>query len=572
MFSPLLEKAGDDDYVGLSIQHACFDEGCSKSRPTKHHAKPYFVNKSKKRFIDYKEFSEALEKIEQSNQKFSLDGEMILKLYISNPKFTGGGRKSVKQSNRLLNIIRTFAEDEEYDHRLANIQNSIAENGAESEPSISEPDDDNEDLLNALPRNRFVLDEADEDDIDDDEFYPASINFNENLVISENYNDDDEIYLTDIRHQSKILEHFSKAKNYYQIQNSDNACGWLAFGLGLYIADNPDCNSKKSRSRYQTFRRLRNPKDNYKALRDYLSSRLTEVNDIDISSRMREIDLGRLQSCFQGYKIIVFHRPLRFKQLTLKVMFSNTSVPITTEKKIILEYVRNEEPNGGFTLDGHFSTIHPNYVFSYCPRISNRYFRSFCFKCNKPFYDALHNCSKTKCRACLSDPSCVPGESRDCENCGQTTVSLACFENHKRTTCKIFKKCHNCKRSIRSTNFKLHEKVNCREVCFTCGIEKEDYPHYHTLKCPNKQRLLLEDAKPRIIVSYDIECEINDISDSDHGTYMLGCYVTCDYCYDLVTHTRKQFDCRVCAHHATSDGFHVWKGETCMDKFFGFLK
>ena len=129
-----------------------------------------------------------------------------------------------------------------------------------------------------------------------------------------------------------------------------------------------------------------------------------------------------------------------------------------------------------------------------------------------------------------------------------------------------------CGKSIHEQYFSQHLRANCLPVCRKCNQPIKEHPHYYNLSSPNLKKLLREDALPRIFVTYDIECSINDIQDSVHKPFVLCASVACDDCYDRDRLNRKLISCKECEQSETSDGIYRFKGPEHLSSFFNFIK
>ena len=521
VFRKLLVNAGDQDYVGLSVEHANFQAGNSSVNPKKHHQPAFFVNKQSKSLIRWSEFTDALEKVTQSNADFVLDGQMTIRLFVTKPKSSGGKCQAVNDEST----------------------------GSDEESNESETQD--EAMSNQATESDNLV--------------------NSNSIISETYNEDDRVYLEDPYLAHRLAEHYDTLRNYHTIKNEDESCGWLAFALGKFIADIRSKSTKYSRSAKHEIKKLTNPQNNYFHLRKYLKSLIGANTELNTEAPMTEADLAKLQQMFPDYKIIVYHRPLRRENVQLKMMFSDPKVKVSLQKKITLEFVRRETKNKLHSDGGHFNTIDPKHLHRYCPtRLTTRP-RTFCFHCNKPQRQE-HNCSMQSCQVCLKEPPCRPTHVLECDKCGLRPVSDTCFKNHRTSQCHKFVKCKSCNDSIPLRLYRRHVNSNCQQRCHQCFKDKDKYPHYCELEGKPIDLLKTQDAVTRIQITYDIECTINDTTNSGHTPYLLCAMLTCDSCYNIDLHSRNKVDCEICKQSALQDGRYSWLGPACVDDFYDFIK
>jgi len=520
VFAPLLENAGDEDFVGLSVEHANFQSGVSSANPKKHHHPAFFVNKHKKSLIRWTEFTEALEKVAQSNADFVLDGQMTIRLYVTQPK-TSGGKPTY-----------------------------LSKTTCDQKGLLMVEDDSSSEIASGKIASDFV------------EAYS---------IISETYTEDDQVYLEDRYLASRLEEHFQSLKNHHIIKNTDESCGWLAFALGKFIADSRFKASTYSRFDRRQLQKLTCPKDNYAYLRSYLLTLVGDMTEVDIDAPMTESDLSLLQKRFTDYKIIVYHRPLRRENVQLRVMFSDPQVSTLLQKKIVLEFVRREEGQRLHSHGGHFNTIDPKYIQCYCPTRAVTKPRYFCFHCNKPLRQE-HNCNKKSCQVCGSEPACLKTEFLECEQCGLRPVSATCYQKHKKIQCRKFIKCPKCEVSVPTRSYHKHINSKCAQQCQHCFKSKDKYPHYCQLEGKPIDLLKKQDSSTRIQITYDIECSINDLQNSGHEPYLLCALVACDACYDFDSHTRRPINCTVCKQEDVNNGQYTWRGSTCVDDFYDFVK
>lgn len=585
-----MAHAGDNDLLGLSVEHANFVQGSSKRNPAKHHFAPYFVNKQNKSCIDWSEFVDALENVAQSNTEFVIDGRMIIRLHITKPTSSGSGdrpteddihdaqQRDSRRNNPLLSAVRSL-ERYDVDHYMALAENTDDDEYDDDlqEAMVGDDDDDSEDDESNRRRNAFVLEECGSSGealvVKERQRQQALVD-DIQTIISEEYTEDDDKYLHDLHLREELHRHFNNIKNYYRIKNNCNSCGWLAFALGKFIVDLEK--TKNESKRKWRMKQMTNPAGGYATLRKYLLTEIVPlVPDVDINIPMTESDLMKLQSVFRDYKLIVFHRPLRREKIQLKVLFADPSVPIETPEKIILEFVKHQDyEKDELTMHGgHYNTIHPAYVASYCPkRLSKTWYRKFCFYCNTPPTNIEHNCNKKKCDVCHDPNPCIVVQERECERCGLRPVSDVCQLNHEMNQrCRQYRKCEECQKSIHRCNYKKHVENDCKSICIKCGEKDKSSPHYCYLNSKPIEVLKRQDDEPGIMVTYDIECTIDDVGDNAHKPYLLCAFITCDNCYNSETHERKSMDCGICGQQAHQSGLKVFRGTQCVEDFLEFL-
>ncbi len=126
-----------------------------------------------------------------------------------------------------------------------------------------------------------------------------------------------------------------------------------------------------------------------------------------------------------------------------------------------------------------FLYLHSNHydVITSMPAFFER--SHFCYKCRKVYNNTVQHLCKAMCKLCRAF-DCPYGEPQDCEECGRTFKSQACYDRHKeglgagQSVCKLVKKCAPCGNSVVVYNMPHHI---CGETkCRTCGefVKYED--------------------------------------------------------------------------------------------------
>ncbi len=119
-----------------------------------------------------------------------------------------------------------------------------------------------------------------------------------------------------------------------------------------------------------------------------------------------------------------------------------------------------------------FLYLHNNHydVITAMPAFLERSY--FCYRCRKAYNNTVHHLCKAMCKLCRAF-GCLYGEPQDCEECGRTFKSQACYDRHKeglgagQSVCQLVKKCARCGNSVVAYNMPHHI---CGETkCRTCG-------------------------------------------------------------------------------------------------------
>ncbi len=119
-----------------------------------------------------------------------------------------------------------------------------------------------------------------------------------------------------------------------------------------------------------------------------------------------------------------------------------------------------------------FLYLHSNHydVITSMPAFFERGY--FCYRCKKAYNSTVQHLCKAMCRLCRAF-GCLYGEPQDCEECGRTFKSQACYDRHKeglgagQSVCQLVKKCARCGNSVVVYNMPHHI---CGETkCRTCG-------------------------------------------------------------------------------------------------------
>ena len=155
-------------------------------------------------------------------------------------------------------------------------------------------------------------------------------------------------------------------------------------------------------------------------------------------------------------------------------------------KQIFLEYT---ELNGG----------HYNFI-----KEMNQYLETahFCRFCLKGYHFIGHKCEGA-CLSCHAPFPCSKTKLIDCDICGLTLNNEVCFTNHLRNTCYYKKKCEKCEVIYNSKRAKNHK---CFEyLCTHCGKSYTNNPHYCLMQKLDIDKLIDQDSRNKIIVTFDIE-------------------------------------------------------------------
>ena len=128
--------------------------------------------------------------------------------------------------------------------------------------------------------------------------------------------------------------------------------------------------------------------------------------------------------------------------------------PTTTEAKRLFLYLHNN----------HYDVITSMPAF-----LDHSY---FCYECRKAYDSTVSHLCPAMCKLCRAF-DCPQGEPQDCEECGRTFKSQACYDRHKealgagQSVCQLIKKCVKCGKSVVIYNLPHHI---CGETkCRTCG-------------------------------------------------------------------------------------------------------
>ncbi len=128
--------------------------------------------------------------------------------------------------------------------------------------------------------------------------------------------------------------------------------------------------------------------------------------------------------------------------------------PTTTEAKRLFLYLHNN----------HYDVITSMPAF-----LDHSY---FCYECRKAYDSTVSHLCPAMCKLCRAF-DCPQGEPQDCEECGRTFKSQACYDRHKealgagQSVCQLIKRCVKCGKSVVIYNLPHHI---CGETkCRTCG-------------------------------------------------------------------------------------------------------
>ncbi len=119
-----------------------------------------------------------------------------------------------------------------------------------------------------------------------------------------------------------------------------------------------------------------------------------------------------------------------------------------------------------------FLYLHSNHydIITSMPAFLDRSY--FCYGCRKVYDSTVQHLCPAMCKMCRAF-DCPYGELQDCEECGRTFKSQACYDRHKealgagQSVCQMVKKCTKCGNSVVVYNMPHHI---CGETkCRTCG-------------------------------------------------------------------------------------------------------
>lgn len=126
----------------------------------------------------------------------------------------------------------------------------------------------------------------------------------------------------------------------------------------------------------------------------------------------------------------------------------------------------------------------------------------FCETCNKP-YDKLekHRCIYKKCAICRSSgcdmiDGITNAKWKHCNKCNRNFPSDLCFEEHVGHSCKLIKKCKNCKKNYYTD--KDHECYT--KTCVTCKVKYNEMENH---KCYMQKEDLMKPSDKLIFFDFE---------------------------------------------------------------------
>ncbi len=160
--------------------------------------------------------------------------------------------------------------------------------------------------------------------------------------------------------------------------------------------------------------------------------------------------------------------------------------------------------------------LHSNHydVITKMPGFLNQSY--FCCKCRKAYSNTVRHLCPAMCKLCRAF-DCPYGEPQDCEECGRTFKSQACYDRHKealgagQSVCQMVKRCTECGNSVIVYNMPHHicGKSKCR-TCKEFVDDKDMDTHLCYMKRPEKRECDTTEES-----ECDGECDVTEESEYD---------------------------------------------------------
>jgi len=221
--------------------------------------------------------------------------------------------------------------------------------------------------------------------------------------------------------------------------------------------------------------------------------------------------------------------------------------------------------------------------FDVITRLPAFFGRSYaCPTCNKGYSNREdHLCNRTGCPGCHMEKRCPFENWVHCKDCNRYLPSQNCYNNHKTSlpststakqqhlmsVCEKIKRCPKCEQIVDNRHSKRH--VCDQFTCRTCKVTDDRITHFcyiQPIKEDEKDKK--KKGKKPTFFFFDFETQQDlQIGENQHGPTLKHvpnfcvAYRLCDGCKD-----KKLGHCTKCGQNR-----HVFKGDTCLDKFGHWL-
>ena len=318
------------------------------------------------------------------------------------------------------------------------------------------------------------------------------------------------------------------------IKNEDNGCAFYAIAVAIKKLEG--CSGPE----WQNLRR-----NEYKS-QEKCAMSLAKNCGFDLKTPITIDDFDKIQQKLP-YQLTIIDGTNKFNRLFVGPYNPNGKIYILHSKTVCNNFHFDSIVNiKGFMGSGKFYCEHCHKVES-----SSRF---------------KHKCAFT-CELCLIFPPCVDNNTKIfCQLCNFEFKGQCCYDQHlfgSNNLCKNRKKCHNCHQIY------FDKKHSCDiKICKKCNEKYRLEKHYCYLKKVDFEKLNKDDSCEKIIVSYDIEAQQNQVENNEfiHKADLLISMTTCSKCWDIDNNQRRGENCELCGIFK-----NIFFGLNCITRFGDYI-
>lgn len=299
------------------------------------------------------------------------------------------------------------------------------------------------------------------------------------------------------------------------IKNKDNSCGYRAIFVSKYYIDNMSVLNKKE---------WQNVRKDVRQTQVKGAINIACNSGLDLSTPIDMVNINNVQSYLNTYQIIIIDGSFHHKPI-----FKGPEMI----SKIYIEHFNN----------------HYNAIINIKAYIGRDF---YCETCNIGYKEKTKHRCKFECRKCLSKCNNLSNSSKIvCYMCKRSFFGNECYNNHLiGKICSKIKKCEICLVEYKGNH--SCEKI----ICKWCN-ETISQPHLCYMKKTNKEELIKEDNKNKVVLCYDIE---STQLDGFHKPMLLYSKAQCDSCL-----RNKSNNCSLCNERLFGIGYN------CVKDFVNYL-
>ncbi|MDI9312736.1 MAG: DNA polymerase [Limnohabitans sp.] len=321
-----------------------------------------------------------------------------------------------------------------------------------------------------------------------------------------------------------IHDYRKQKKCIIKIKNNDSRCGFIAINMALKLMN---CSTNERRQL------IRNNYNIQNKLADDLLIKLNLPLNSELNTSNLEYVCNFLSNLNPPVQLVIINghtRTIDFKSFTY-------------ETKIWLELFQ----------------YHYNIITSMKAYVNKSY---YCDKCFVGYDKKLQHKCKFYCDFCMTSNICA-GVQIYCCDCNKYFKGNQCLNNHKLSgVCEAFQRCRRC-----DIDYEVKSGHSC--CIYNCKKCHEQYnvsPHYCYIKTIDKQKILEEDSKIKVIVVFDIESALlNENNFYIHKPNLLISLTVCDLCSKLKTDYHSYF-CKYCGNYE-----NIFTSFDCVSNFGDYI-